>query len=136
MPSAKDNFDAYAFTFLVGLFLMSLATICFLLCAEDGFFNLICPNDWLYNNLSDNSVLGYVVPHTANEALLYLSVIKLLEYDSEIEFKEKSWDRNVLTITGVSKKYQTKVHLVANLRKVDDSSDYKDITVKLKQFTK
>lgn len=136
MPSAKDNFGAYAFTFLVGLFLMSMATICFLLCTEDGFFNLICSNDWLYNNLSNNSVLGYVVPHTANEALLYLAVTRLLEYDSAIEFKEKSWDRNVLTITGVSREHQVKVHLVASLCKAEDSSNYKDITITLKQFTK
>lgn len=136
LPDVENNLNASIFIFLVGLFLMAIATICLLFCAEDGFFNLIRSNDWLYNNLADSSVLGYVVPHTAKEALLYLAVTKLLEYDPGIEFKEKLWDENVLTITGISKKYQTKVHLVASLHKAEDSADYKDITVTLKQFTK
>lgn len=97
-------------------------------------------NDSLYDIVSAYMKNGYFIPFSLQSSLLYLTVNRLLQYDPEFEFK-KTEDiipnkynnyQYSRIITGISKKYQTRVRLKASLKKIpNDSCSYKDVELTL-----
>lgn len=97
-------------------------------------------NDSLYDIVSAYMKNGYFIPFSLQSSLLYLTVNRLLQYDPEFEFK-KTEDiipnkynnyQYSRIITGISKKYQTRVRLKASLKKIpNDSYSYKDVELTL-----
>lgn len=97
-------------------------------------------NDSLYDIVSAYTKNGYFIPFSLQSSLLYLTVNRLLQYDPEFEFKKTE---NIIPnkynnyqysriITGISKKYQTRVRLKASLKKIpNDSCSYKDVELTL-----
>lgn len=97
-------------------------------------------NDSLYDIVSAYMKNGYFIPFSLQSSLLYLMVNRLLQYDPEFEFKKTE---NIIPnkynnyqysriITGISKKYQTRVRLKASLKKIpNDSCSYKDVELTL-----
>lgn len=90
-------------------------------------------DDSLYRLLFDRVFItpnGYFVPDSPDTSLLYLMLNRLLQYDLNFEF-ETFKDDDTKTITGISKKHQSRVTLTATLVDATDIDSYKNIRLTL-----
>lgn len=94
--------------------------------------------DSLYLLLRDRVSItsnGYFIPNSPDTALLYLMLNRLLQYDIDFEFETyKGGDTQI--VTGISKKHQSQVTLIATLVDATDTASYKNVRLTLNEKNK
>lgn len=80
------------------------------------------------------SASGYFIPDDIDQAIIYLAMNKLLEYDPKIEFLDwhfVNYADDQIVVKGRSTSHHTNVSLKIHLRRAEDNIAYKDVNLKI-----
>lgn len=93
-------------------------------------------DDSLYKS-SWFSASGYFIPNDIDQAIIYLAMNRLLEYDPKIEFLgwnyvdySHNYDHEIV-VKGRSMSYHTNVSLQIHLNRAEDNVAYKNVDLKI-----